>query len=487
MAGMKQIARGLGTPAMTTSYDPADIGLDPTQVDAFLDTLIQADAGQEPPPVLLEILVDLDEAALPPGTPVMIAMPNGRGFVTLIFALLLRGLVPVLLPSSAPFDRLKRMAKVLGARVLFSGLGTYSAKFNEKGRQIGSIAELKMFDDLDSVLFQPGEIILLTSGTSGIFSGCLFDLASLFRNGGRHAASIGQTAADRVLISLPMYYSFAFVGQLLATFRLGGQAILSGPPFTAPHFAKTIADHAVTQASITPIMLDAWLRSENKTLPPCLRRLTIGGAQAQASHVQQLLEHNPGLEVFLTYGLTEAGPRVSTLAAHLEPAERYASVGRPMEGVSVRLKTETPGDRTGELIIETDTALNRTLGGRSTPIIGVSGGRKEINSGDIFHMDDEGYLYFQKRRASSISIHGEKVFVKSVCETTETIEGVSRAEAWVSTSETGEVALTLDVYVADASISEIDIRRQLAQILLRSEQPTHLVLHREQHSGWRKN
>lgn len=486
MAGLMHTSRVVGLPQAETFPKQTARSLDVEQVEDFLARLIEADGGLPGALPLQVVLSDLDDAALEPGTPVMVSLPNGRGFVTLIFALLLRGLVPVLLPSSAPFDRLKRMAAVLGARFLLSSPGSFAGKFAQKGRLIGSTGELRTFDAEKGDIFQPGQVILLTSGTSGIFSGCLFDLDALFRNGARHMAAIGQTAADRVLINLPMYYSYAFVGQLLATFRQGGQAILSGPPFTASHFARTIADHSVTQASITPIMLETWLRSENKTLPPCLNRLTIGGAQAQAAHVQHLIEHNPGLEVFLTYGLTEAGPRVSTLAAHLEPPERYASVGRPMEGVSVRLKTETPGERIGELIIETDTALIRTLGGRATPIIGNSAAGRIINSGDLFSMDDDGYLYFQKRRASSISIHGEKVFVKSVCETTETIQGVSRAEAWVSTSQTGEPVLTLDVYVTDPSMSELDIRRQLAQVLLRSEQPTHIVLHRGNYSGWRK-
>ncbi|MFD1745541.1 class I adenylate-forming enzyme family protein [Rhizobium helianthi] len=484
MAGLTNTLHDEAPPQrVSTTTQATELNI--ASVEMFLHRLIQADVNEDGHPVLAEILGDLEQAGLPAGTPVMLAMPNGRAFVTLVFALLLRGLVPVLLPSSAPLDRVKRMARVLGAKSILSGVGTFARRFAEKGRPIGTIAELRQFNEVQSSLFQPGEVILLTSGTSGIFSGCLFNIASLFRNGERHAASIGQTPGDRVLISLPMYYSFAFVGQLLTTFRLGGQAILSGPPFTPLHFTSTISSYGVTQASITPLMLEAWLRSEDKTLPACLRRLTIGGAQAKPANIEELIAHNPGLEVFLTYGLTEAGPRVSTLAAHLEPASRYASVGHPMPGITVRLNREKPEDQVGELIIETDTALIRTLGGRSTPIGAVKGNRTEINTGDLFSMDEDGYLYFHKRRASSISIHGEKVFVKSVCETTETIPGVSRAEAWVSTAQTGEVSLTLDVYVTDTSMTEADIRRQLAQVLLRSEQPTHLVIHHEQ-GGWRK-
>lgn len=485
MAGLILPQHPTGDVQAPLSFSPTGNELNVSQIASFLNNLIQADSSEETPGILEEVLNDLTQLDLAPGTPVMLAMPNGKTFVTLVFALLLRGLVPILLPSAAPLDRLRRMAIVLGAEMIVSGIGTFAGRLTGPVQRIGSIAELKYFAAGQGRKFQPGEIILLTSGTSGIFSGCLFNLDSLVRNGARHVASIGQTMADRVLISLPMYYSFAFVGQLLATMRLEGQAVLSGPPFTPSHFARTIHEHGVTQASITPVMLESWLRGEDKKMPGNLQRLTIGGAQADPAHVGELIRHNPYLQIFLTYGLTEAGPRVSTLAAHLEPEKRHASVGLPMPGVSVRLKTDSPNDRIGELVVDTDTALERTLGGRSTPVIAEKGNRKSINTGDIFMMDDDGYLYFHKRRASSISIHGEKVFVKSVCETTETIAGVSRAEAWISTADSGEVSFTMDVYLSDTSITETDIRRQLAQVLLRSEQPTRLVLHPDL-GGWRK-
>ena len=41
-------------------------------------------------------------------------------------------------------------------------------------------------------LTKAGEIVLLTSGTSGISSACVFDLPQLMLNATRHMNSIGQ-------------------------------------------------------------------------------------------------------------------------------------------------------------------------------------------------------------------------------------------------------------------------------------------------------
>jgi hypothetical protein len=82
---------------------------------------------------------------------------------------------------------------------------------------------------------------------------------------------------------------------------------------------------------------------------------------------------------------------------------------------------------------------------------------------------------------------GEKVSLKSVCALAETIPGVLGAEAWTHENTAGDVVFTLDVYCADPSIDEQEIRRRLATVLLRSEQPARLLIHPATHLGWRKS
>jgi len=47
----------------------------------------------------------------------------------------------------------------------------------------------------------------------------------------------------------------------------------------------------------------------------------VGGDSLAPEHVADLLRARPGRELYLTYGLTQAGARVSTLSAHAEPGE----------------------------------------------------------------------------------------------------------------------------------------------------------------------
>lgn len=417
----------------------------------------------------------------------MVAMPNGRPFVAVVFALLARGAVPVLLPPSAPPSRIQRMAQALGAQALIAPRIPADLQSGELPCSLGDLAQLAFHRGVAARRYEPGEIILLTSGTSGVFSGCLHRLDSLLLNAERHVRTIGQTADDSVLINLPLHYSYAFVAQMLGTFVSGGRAIIAGPPFTPARYERTIQDYGVTVSSLTPGLVVSW-RLTRQRLPAGLRRLTVGGDALSASSVTDLLQRNPGLELYLTYGLTEAGPRVSTLAAHLEPPRRYGSVGLPLPGVEVHLRRTSPDADLGELIVETDTGMLRRVGRRDVPADPVCDKRSLISTGDLFRMDDDGYLFFSGRQPSSVIIRDEKVCPRSVCAIAETIPGVCGAEAWTQENAAGEVVLTLDVYCADTtSIGAREIRQQLARLLLRSEQPARLLVHPVSHLGWRKS
>ncbi|MFH3651893.1 AMP-binding protein, partial [Acinetobacter baumannii] len=76
--------------------------------------------------------------------------------------------------------------------------------------------------------------------------------------------------------------------------------------------------YKITISSITPLLVKNLLKS-NCGIPNSLKTLTVGGDFLNPTYTQQLLNLYPNLELYLTYGLTEAGPRVATLAAHNEP------------------------------------------------------------------------------------------------------------------------------------------------------------------------
>src|SRR5262249_54382620 len=159
---------------------------------------------------------------------------------------------------------------------------------------------------------------LLTSGTSGSASGCVTTIDAILRNATRHADAIGQRADDTVLVSLPLHFSFGLVAQAFGTLARGGRLVIAGPPFIPDRYARALEEQHVHVSALSPTQVRTMLAAGTR-LPRSLRALGVGGDALAPEHVADLLRARPGGELYLTYGLTQAGPRVSTLSAHAEP------------------------------------------------------------------------------------------------------------------------------------------------------------------------
>jgi acyl-CoA synthetase (AMP-forming)/AMP-acid ligase II len=243
---------------------------------------------------------------------------------------------------------------------------------------------------------------------------------------------------------------------------------VSGPPFAPNSYRKVLGQHGITQSSITPTIARQLLARQEE-LPRGLRALAVGGDQLTSEQVAALLAARPGGELYVTYGLTEAGPRVSTLAAHAEPAQRHASVGLPLPGVRAYLRG--PDD---ELLVESDTVLIRKIGGSATDRVLVAD--RTVATGDVFHIDDDGYLFFRGRLSDFVVVRGEKVSLSGIRQVAQAIPGVLRCAPIVRTEDDGPV-IDVEISVADPGPDvERTVRKALNSVLLPAERPSRILI-----------
>jgi acyl-CoA synthetase (AMP-forming)/AMP-acid ligase II len=214
-----------------------------------------------------------------------------------------------------------------------------------------------------------------------------------------------------------------------------------------------------------------------------LRVLTVGGDSLATDHVAQLVALRPDRELYLTYGLTQAGPRVSTLAAHAEPPQRYGSVGLPLADTRVSLASLEDGTDRRQLLVSSDTVMRRR--------IGVIEGRRfddwhspgVVASGDVFEQDDAGYLFYKGRLSEYILREGEKICLAAVRRIATALPGVVSARTTVTKGEHGEdFDLTLFTAgaagdaIADATRASEQYRSQLGRALRRGELPRSITV-----------
>ncbi|MFI6784599.1 class I adenylate-forming enzyme family protein [Micromonospora sp. NPDC050276] len=455
------------------------VGLEAGRIERFLATVTDVDRDGTVPS-LPDVAAEWDRCAVEPGSAVLVALPNGLSMLTVFFALLGAGAIPVPVAPAAGPDRIAAIARSLGASALVAKR-TPAALLDGSRKHRLADAECLVWTTAAAIRYPERHVILLTSGTSGITTGCLHDFTALLRNARRHAASVGQRADDTVLLNLPLYYSYALVAQVLASVVSGSRLVVSGPPFTPPAYRHSLTEHGVTVSSLTPSAVEQL--SEAGFRPPAtLRALTVGGDVLRPVHLPMLLAATP--EVYVTYGLTEAGPRVSTLAAHREPARRFASVGLPLQGTEVSLRPSPVGSGAGELLVRSDTVLRRKVPeGTADPLVAAD----TIATGDSFDVDDDGYLFFRGRLSDSVVINGEKVWLPSVRQVISSMRGVRAARTVVAVTETGGRCYDLEVYADDRSgVDVADVRRTLRRLLLRPEQPRNITLRPATEGVWHK-
>ncbi len=203
-----------------------------------------------------------------------------------------------------------------------------------------------------------------------------------------------------------------------------------------------------------------------------LRYITVSGGDLDPSHLEALPSLGDGLQIFKTYGQTEVFRptclRPDEFAAHMR------SVGRPFGRSRVYVVRDdgsvaAPGER-GEVVA---TGLGVMLGYldgadeqkklRDNPFRGPEDpGAKAVFTGDIGHLDEDGYLYLLGRRDAMLKIMGNRVYPDEVATQLLALPGVLQAE--VVGVDRGDSSTRLVAFVVlgpDAPAAD-DLRRQMA-------------------------
>ncbi len=379
------------------------------KTERFINNIIETDEirSSESNLSVDDLIQQLVSLELKSGSVVMLLFNNSALLIKYIIAIIKAGYVPALVPPSTPTSRINDIAEQFNAKVLLKNrINIDGIKFIRKFIDFGHY-QLALLNTVNEVTTQSGELILTTSGTSGFSSGCVFDFSALLKNAEKHVNAIGIKQEDRLLVNLPLYYSYAFVAQALAAYMSNATLVISAPPFNNEVFANNLQDYAITICSLTPLLIKE-ITAKGIALPQHLRAITVGGDSLNASHIEAFLKKYPVKELYITYGITEAGPRVATLAAHQESAHKFSSVGFLLPNTFATFAGE-PDNNEGELLIHSDTLVKRRLGNPNKPVFISHESRLWLKTGDVFSMDKDGYLYFKSRISDFVILNGEKV------------------------------------------------------------------------------
>ena|GEM_PF-1404402 len=300
------------------------------------------------------------------------------------------------------------------------------------------------------------DVAIFSSGSTGQPKAILHSWENLFLNAVMHAESIGLVEGDRVGAVLPIYFSYGLVATVLSSLVAGATLVIYGQKDVVDE--SWIRDNHITVLGLTPYFARLLSLRERKT---SLRVLTFGGDALFASAANEIKQNYPGCELYSTYGLTEAGPRVATYRFDnvTQMVPEVMPLGTPLSGVRC-LVCDDRGNSVsgiGELVVETKTPMLGYYHGVKSGF--ESAGGNVIHTGDIFEERSDG-LYFVGRKKDIIVQCGEKLFPIALESVIHRIDGVFDVRVdGIPDAERGEVA---KAYIhASEHVTTTTIRRAL--------------------------
>jgi len=342
-----------------------------------------------------------------------------------------------------------------------------------------------------------GEVLLATSGSTGDPRVARLGLANIAWNAAVHAESIGLNADDRLLAVLPMAHSATLVAQVVAALQLGATLVVAPRPFTTRTFLETLGAERITATGLIPTHV-RWLadrRAESLLAGVDLSQLrivTIGAAPIEPALLTafaDMLAHRTHslAQVFVTYGMTEAGPRITTLNPADHPGHA-ASVGLPLSGVEVRVVDPAapaiglPPGCEGELQVRTPGKLLGYLLDPPRPdaadlAAGESGHRTGhwLATGDLATIDEAGFVQLRGRLKELIVCGGAKISPREV--EAALLENPEIRDAAVVAEPHAALGQIAKAYVVPAGrLTEDEVLAELAALLAPFKLPRRVVV-----------
>ncbi len=251
-------------------------------------------------------------------------------------------------------------------------------------------------------------VILYTSGSTAYPKAVPLCHAALIENGFNIGERQGLQPGERVLLALPLFWSYGCANAACATFTHGATLVLQ-ERFEPAGALELIERHAVNAIYTLPGMTAAMLNepSFDRRRTASLRTgLTIGGPQDVGAAAEQLGAY----EICNVYGQTESYGNCC-VSWHHWPLERRKTVqGPPLPGVTVRIVDPETGAALGAgqqgLIEVTGNLTPGYVGKSQVQNAGSFTTDGYLRTGDLGCLTDQGDLQFAGRSTEMIKRAG---------------------------------------------------------------------------------
>jgi long-chain acyl-CoA synthetase len=290
--------------------------------------------------------------------------------------------------------------------------------------------------------------VLVTADSSGDPKGVLRTEDNLEKNCDNIRKTLDVTAEDKILTTVPLFAAYGFDLGLALALRYGATLYLEDE-VSPKRIVKILREQEVDFLPGTPPLYAALakLPTAKPLKTKHARFLATGSVLGEATSEAFRLRWGP--RVIPLYHTTEAGA-ISCDRKGLAPE----TVGKPLEGVEVRLEETAPGGaaaapiwvRSGAVARGAVSSLAPSASGQARKIpVGAVDADGWLRTGDTGRLDKTGRLTLEGREDDLVKVDGKRVALGEVEGCLESYPKVKAAQARVLTDSQGGAMVVASV------------------------------------------
>ncbi|HEY2575385.1 MAG TPA: AMP-binding protein, partial [Streptosporangiaceae bacterium] len=278
------------------------------------------------------------------------------------------------------------------------------------------------FDEVEAA--GPGSIVdradgdlaalLYTGGTTGRSKGVPLTHANLYWCGSSTRQASEGSGLTSTLMPLPLAHAYGLLVTCIGMHETEPGTSILMRWFDPAGWLDLAQQHRAQRSTLVPSMIQMLLAQPLEEADLSALAAVSSGAAPLAAEVREEFERRvPGAIVYEGYGCTESA---SIISSNPLGARRVGSVGLPVPGCEVIILDDTgnelPAGQDGEICARSPGVLSGYWHAPDATAAALSDGW--LHTGDIGHLDADGYLYVVDRKKDLIIRGGFNVYPRDV-------------------------------------------------------------------------
>ena len=351
------------------------------------------------------------------GDVVAVLMKNSPAFIELAFAASHIGAVFLPINYRLAADEVAYIAGHAGAKLLIAddelAAATRDAVLVDAAARLDSTVLAGDAAPAEAVPRQPGDLfrLMYTSGTTARPKGVIHSYDNFYWKSSDQIILFGLSPDTRLLIVGPLYHVGAFDLPGMAVLWLGGTIVLHRE-FDPAAVLQAIETERIDGVWLAPVMTSAVLAQAAKAPRDVssLRWVIGGGDRTPEARIHAFAAQFPNARYVDAYGLTETCSGDTFMDAGFEIA-KIGSAGRPTAHVEIRIADEQgnplPPGESGEICLRGPKVTRGYWRDPERTAAAFFG--DWFRTGDVGHLDADGFLFLTDRKKYMIVSGGENI------------------------------------------------------------------------------